>query len=115
MLKQINPNGAVRSTARRVRLRASPTPNDLAGVGEGLFDSPACGVAGYQIFCGGFEIDWRRQAGHPRDEDPPRVPTWVAGGSGGWRITRTLGSTSVSAWPPPGSSTSGSWTSTPWR
>jgi hypothetical protein len=25
-LKQISPNGTVRSTARRVRLRASPTP-----------------------------------------------------------------------------------------
>ena len=30
--------------------------HDLAGVGEGLFDSPPCGITGYQIFCGRFEI-----------------------------------------------------------
>jgi hypothetical protein len=41
MLKQINPNGTVRSTARRVSIaRASPTPRIWRGVGEGLFDSP---------------------------------------------------------------------------
>jgi hypothetical protein len=56
-LKQISPNGTVRSKARRVRLRASPT-----GVGEGLLDSPACGVARYQIFCGRLEI-----GGHQRE------------------------------------------------
>ena len=41
-------NGTVRSTARRVRLRASPAPQDVAGVGEGLLDGPAAGVAGDQ-------------------------------------------------------------------
>jgi hypothetical protein len=30
--------------------------DDLAGVGEGLFDSPPGGIAGYQVFRGGFEI-----------------------------------------------------------
>jgi hypothetical protein len=29
--------------------------DDLAGVGEGLLDSPPCGIAGDQIFGGGFE------------------------------------------------------------
>jgi hypothetical protein len=41
---------------------------DLAGVGEGLFDSPPCGITGYQIFCGRFQI-----GGHQGESIPAIV------------------------------------------
>jgi hypothetical protein len=42
------------STARVVAGLAHT--HDLAGIGEGLLNSPPCGIAGYHIFCGRLEI-----------------------------------------------------------
>jgi hypothetical protein len=49
MLKQVRPKGTVRSTARQRRLRGLADSEDLAGVGEGLLDSPPGRITGHQI------------------------------------------------------------------
>jgi hypothetical protein len=74
MLKQISPNGTVRSTARRVRLRASPRPGSVGRRRRPARFSPPRRVAGHQIFGGRCEI-----GGHQRKPIPAIVTTASAG------------------------------------